>query len=98
MKYLFLFLLFSCNKPAVSNKGETLYKAKCLSCHNANPTQAGALGPEIAGSSYELIKQKTQNRTYPQGYVPKRKTNIMPKIPLSNEGILGLEEYLGKFK
>jgi len=98
MKYLLLFLLFSCNTPIPDNRGETLYKAKCLSCHNANPTQIGALGPEIAGSSYELIKQKTQNRTYPKGYVSKRKTNIMPKIPLSNEDMLALEEYLGKFK
>lgn len=98
MKYLLLFLLISCNKPVLSNKGETLYKAKCVSCHNANPAQPGSIGPDIAGSNYELIKQKTQNRTYPDGYTPKRKTNIMPKIPLGDGDILALEEYLRKFK
>jgi mono/diheme cytochrome c family protein len=98
MKYLFLFLLFSCNTPTPDNRGETLYKAKCLSCHNANPTQAGALGPEIAESSYGLIKEKTQNRSYPEGYIPKRKTNIMPKIVLSDGDIEKLQKYLSSFK
>lgn len=97
MKFLILLLLISCGKPT-SNRGETLYKTKCISCHNANPGQPGALGPDLVGSSFGLIKSKTQNREYPPGYEPKRKTNIMPKIPLQDGDIEAIQKYIETFR
>jgi mono/diheme cytochrome c family protein len=74
--------------------GSTIYKMKCTSCHNADPTKAGSIGPDIANSSYELLEAKTQRKTYPEGYTPKRKTKIMPKIPLTEEQIKAIEAFL----
>lgn len=97
MKFLILLLLISCGKPT-SNKGKTLYRAECISCHNANPGQPGVLGPDLIGSSFDLIKSKTQNGEYPPGYKPKRKTSMMPKIPLQDDEIKAIQEYIETFR
>jgi mono/diheme cytochrome c family protein len=77
--------------------GGTLYKTRCAACHNVNPTKPGSIGPDIAGSSLELITAKTQRREYPKGYKPKRKTKIMPRVPLSEVQLKSLHEYLKSF-
>lgn len=80
-----------------ASEGKTLYITRCASCHNVNPTKPGSIGPDIAGSSLELITLKTQKREYPKDYKPKRKTRIMPKIPLSDVQLKSLYEYLQSF-
>jgi mono/diheme cytochrome c family protein len=75
-----------------------LYKTRCISCHNANPSKPGAIGPDIADSSLELITLKTQKREYPKNYKPKRKTRIMPRIILSENQLKDIYNYIAKFK
>ena len=92
-----LFVSFLMSVLAEASEGKKLYLAKCAACHNVNPTKPGAIGPDLAGSSLELITAKTQRREYPKGYKPKRKTRIMPKIPLSNTQLKLLHKYLQSF-
>jgi cytochrome c553 len=82
---------------ADASTGSILYKNRCASCHNVNPTKTGSIGPDLAGSSLELITLKTQERKYPVGYKPKRKTRVMPKIPLSKTQIKSLHDYINGF-
>lgn len=78
----------------IQPNGSVIYKTKCIACHNVDPSKDGKLGPAIANSSFELLKARTQFRSYPAGYKPKRKTKLMPKIKLSDEQIKALEAFL----
>lgn len=80
-----------------ANTGRALYQARCTSCHNVNPTKPGNIGPDLAGSSLELITLKTQKREYPKGYKPKRKTKVMPKIVLTEKQLESLFRYVNSF-
>jgi mono/diheme cytochrome c family protein len=74
--------------------GRITYLAQCISCHNANPALEGALGPAVKGSSLELLKAKIRRASYPEGYKPKRDTRIMRPLPLTEEEIVALAEFL----
>ena len=76
---------------------KTLFISKCAMCHNVNPTKPGSIGPAISGSSLELITLKTQKRQYPKGYVPKRKTKVMPIVKLTEKEIKSIHSYLNSF-
>jgi len=62
-------------------RGRRVYLAQCVQCHAPDPTQAGALGPPLKGSSRELLEAKLLHGTYPPGYRPKRPTAVMPLQP-----------------
>lgn len=96
MKYLLLGLISFIT--LADERGKAIYTAKCISCHNANPAKKGSVGPDIADSTLSLLILKTQHRKYPSGYKPKRKTNIMPKIPLKDKELHYLYEYIADFK
>ena len=55
-------------------KGKQVYMANCIACHNVNPAKAGALGPELKGSSKALVSARVLSGKYPKGYKPKRAT------------------------
>jgi mono/diheme cytochrome c family protein len=61
-------------------RGEKIYRNICLVCHNANPNQAGVLGPAIAGASRELLEARLLRGEYPPGYTPQRTTQQMPRF------------------
>ena len=84
-------------KTSEASEGSALYKTRCASCHNVNPTKPGSIGPDLAGSSLELITLKTQKRQYPVGYKPKRKTRVMPQIKLSERQLKSLHDYISSF-
>lgn len=88
-------LMFSMTVGA--QEGRSVYVSKCTQCHNINPTKNGSIGPDVAGSSLELITLKTQKKKYPKGYKPKRKTKAMPIIKLTDSEILKISEYLNSF-
>lgn len=92
-----LFVSFLMSVLAEASEGKRIYLSRCAACHNVNPTKVGSIGPDIANSSLELITAKTQKREYPKGYKPKRKTKIMPKIPLSETQLKSLHEYIQSF-
>jgi mono/diheme cytochrome c family protein len=74
--------------------GQRVYKLNCTQCHNANPSVVGAIGPEIAGSSRELIETRVLGAAYPPGYQPKRQTKTMPAMPFLKNEIENLTAYL----
>lgn len=87
-------LLISCQKerPKVGpvdplvDKGRAVYLSNCIACHNPDPTLNGAIGPNVHGSSIELLEARILHAKYPDGYKPKRETAQMPAFPeLKNE-------------
>ena len=79
---------------ALLSKGKAVYQAHCIACHNSNPKMAGAVGPEIWGSSQELIQARVIHGTYPKDYTPKRKTKLMVPLPQLESDLAALHTYL----
>ena len=75
-------------------KGQVLYYANCISCHNYNPKKSGSIGPEVYGSSKELLSNKINLGIYPKNYKPKRSTKMMPLQPHSDKEIANLHAFL----
>jgi len=84
-KYLSLLVFISaCSGPQGEStpytRGKAVYNSECTSCHNTNPDLDGSVGPALRGSSYALIYNKLILGTYPEGYTPKRNSNLMSKF------------------
>ena len=77
------------------SRGRGAYLANCVACHSTNPKLAGPIGPEVAGSSRELLEAKLLRNTYPPGYSPKRNTRAMVPLPHLEEKIEDIAAYLG---
>ena len=77
-----------------SEKGKVIYYANCISCHNYNPKKPGSIGPQIYGSSKELLSNKINFGIYPKNYKPKRSTKMMPFQPHSDKEIANLYAFL----
>jgi mono/diheme cytochrome c family protein len=76
--------LGGCSKSApltAAARGRQVYLSSCITCHNPDPTKPGSQGPEIAGSSRELIEARVLRAAYPPGYTPKRHTKAMIALP-----------------
>lgn len=89
--FLALFFIFGCvnnsNNEKVKvidpqveliKKGKMVYMTTCVLCHNQNPRLQGPVGPDLYGTSLEVIRSKITKGTYPEGYTSKRKTQLMP--------------------
>ena len=63
-----------------ASRGKAIYRSACLTCHAADPTQDGNIGPAIAGSSQQLLRLKLVKSSYPSGYTPKRASKLMPNF------------------
>ena len=92
-----LFVAFLLSEVSHANVDKSIFINKCAKCHNINPTKPGSIGPDIAGSSLELVTLKTQKREYPKNYKPKRKTKIMPIVKLTIKEIQQIHNYLNSF-
>ncbi len=79
-------------------RGKAVYQANCTACHNANPHLAGAVGPDLFGSSQALIEARVLHLAYPPGYTPKRKTGAMNKFPQLEADIPALAAFLNDQK
>ena len=79
-------------------KGKSVYGSVCIACHNADPNIAGALGPDIAGSTLELLKTKVLHNEYPAGYTPKRDTLNMVPLPYLEADLPAVAAYLESVK
>src|SRR5580704_11049190 len=62
-------------------EGRQVYLVNCTQCHNPDPTKSGTQGPDIAGSSRELIADRVLHLSYPPGYQPKRPSHAMTAMP-----------------
>jgi mono/diheme cytochrome c family protein len=75
-------------------RGRRVYQANCIACHNPDPTQPGAIGPALAGSSEALLRAKVLHNEYPPGYEPKRTSHAMIALPHLENDIPALAAYL----
>lgn len=100
---LFLFSACSKNTSQVelnsnAQRGKKSYNLHCILCHNPNPMLDGTIGPSLKGSSYELIEMRVLTRKYPDGYKPKRSSELMPEFPMLKEEIIYIYEYIKAFE
>jgi len=89
--------LAGCGQEKLSpeaERGRTVYTGQCTACHAFDPAQPGPVGPEVKGSSRELVEAKVLRGTYPSGYKPKRPTSVMPPQPQVAGDIPALAAYL----
>lgn len=78
----------------IESRGKSVYLANCIACHHINPSLAGSIGPVIEGSSLELLTHKVLTRDYPQGYTPKRNSDVMPSFAHLKNDVEALHAYL----
>ena len=76
--------------------GKAVYYSSCIACHNADPSLPGPVGPDLTGSSIELIRSKVMEGTYPDGYSPKRPTKLMVPLPHLKEQIPAIHAFLNQ--
>lgn len=99
-----VFLFSGCSKETEKSmstqeaRGKMIYLSNCIACHNQDPRLAGSVGPDIADASLELIRERVLHQKYPAGYVPKRKSALMPALPFLEQDIPALHAYLNTFK
>ena len=74
--------------------GRSSYNANCIACHSLDPTQDGALGPAVAGSSFALLEARVLRAEYPEAYEPKRTTRVMVALPHLEPRLVELTAYL----
>ncbi len=89
--------LAACSTEKLSpeaERGRQVYLSSCIACHNADPAAPGPVGPEIKGSSLELLEAKLLRGTYPPTYKPKRPTSVMPPQTQVEKDIPALAAYL----
>jgi mono/diheme cytochrome c family protein len=77
-------------------RGKSVYLGNCIACHSPDPRQIGAIGPEVAGSSHELLEARVLRAQYPDGYTPKRDTAQMVALPHLENDIDALEVFLAQ--
>jgi len=74
--------------------GRGVYNGNCIACHAMDPKQDGALGPAVAGASFELIEARVMHGEYPEGYEPKRPSRVMIPLPHLERRLPELAAYL----
>ena len=79
---------------ALKIRGDQVYHAYCIACHNVDPSKEGTLGPALQGSSEELLTARVIKGDYPPGYTPKRTTKMMMVLPHVQPDIPALHAYL----
>lgn len=75
-------------------RGKQIYLGNCISCHNADPTKDGSIGPAVAGSPRDLIEARVLHGQYPPGYKPKRGTNVMQPLPFLQPNLDDIAAFL----
>jgi mono/diheme cytochrome c family protein len=78
-----------------AERGRQVYLAQCTACHHpSDPSLPGSVGPELKGTSRDVLEAKLLRGTYPDGYTPKRSSRVMQPMPGLASDIDALAEYL----
>jgi mono/diheme cytochrome c family protein len=99
---LLILLITACSKTSTESRpvaplvsqGKAVYMSTCIACHNVDPKLPGSVGPNVAGSSYELLYARITKAEYPVGYKPKRNSKMMPALPHLEKDVKALHAYL----
>ncbi len=87
---------------ATLEKGQRLYTANCLQCHNRDPNLNGSIGPAMVDAPLEVMYSMVMTGKYPEklpaGYVPKRKAGAMRAIPKLKNDIPAIWAYVQSVK
>lgn len=75
-------------------RGKAVYMSSCTACHNPNPKLNGSQGPDVFGSSKDLLTSRILYAKYPDGYKPKRESAVMPALPHLSGDIDAIHAYL----
>jgi mono/diheme cytochrome c family protein len=78
----------------LAKRGRVVYSTQCTACHNSDPHLPGSLGPEIFGSSKELLEARILRAAYPTVYKPKRQTRTMAPLPHLKSVVDAFHAYL----
>lgn len=83
-------------------KGKKIWLTTCTQCHNKDPNIKGNIGPETVDAPLEVMTAKVMTGLYPDplppGFVPKRKTRAMRKLPQFEKDIPLIWEYVQSVK
>jgi mono/diheme cytochrome c family protein len=83
-------------------KGKRLYLSNCIQCHNKDPNMKGSLGPEMIDAPLSVMTSKVMTGVYPAslppGFVPKRKSKAMRKIPKLEKDIPAIHAWVQSVK
>jgi mono/diheme cytochrome c family protein len=79
-----------------AQRGRSTYVANCTACHAIDPARTGSLGPDVAGSSRELLDARVLRAEYPPGYEPKRASTAMVALPHLADHMDDLYAYLSE--
>lgn len=74
---LLLVILTACDRP-ITSSGKSQYVVNCAACHNLNPNLNGNIGPKLVDTPEAVFLSKVKKGIYPNWYVPKRDTKVMP--------------------
>lgn len=89
-------------EPANIERGKEVYLSQCIKCHNKDPNVKGPIGPEMVDAPLEVMKYKVATGRYPdvlpEGFVPKRKTKQMTKLPQYVKDVASLHAYVQSLK
>jgi mono/diheme cytochrome c family protein len=77
-----------------AERGRQVYQAQCTACHASDPARDGAIGPAVKGASRELLEARLLRGTYPEGYQPRRPTQVMQPMPNLGPSVTDLAAYL----
>jgi mono/diheme cytochrome c family protein len=87
---------------ATLDKGKRLYLSNCIQCHNKDPNLKGSLGPEMIDAPLVVMTAKVMTGVYPAvlpaGFVPKRKSKAMRKIPRLQKDIPAIHAWVQSMK
>lgn len=75
-------------------RGQRAYQTYCIACHNSDPKRPGVVGPDVFGSSRELLEARVLRNEYPAGYKPKRSSSAMVAVPQAKDDIEALTVFL----
>ena len=95
-------LVESTADAATLERGKRAYMAVCIQCHNKDPNKKGAIGPELIDAPIEVMNHKVATGVYPdvlpEGFVPKRKTKAMRKLPNSVKDVPDIYAWIQSVK
>lgn len=87
---------------AALERGKKAYMGVCIQCHNKDPNKKGPVGPELIDAPLEVMEHKVATGVYPEvlpaGFVPKRKTKAMRKLPNSVKDVPDIYAWIQSVK